>query len=406
MTPKLRIGVTPNNCHSEALAEESRFRTSLRLRFFTSPASAGFVQNDSSAVPIQRVTADYTRQYSAKAELPAYKKRLLRQAPGFTLVEVMVALGIFIFLAVAMTGFLQRGIDMWRGGEATGDVNERGLIVMEQITKDINDAFSNPDTNTVAINNFYQALPLDKTDFVEPSLFSRLDSQGNQWLYFTAIDSNDYYRLISTTPTISPTYVRNIRRIVYWQDNSAGRPQLCRGMVDEATALAFWSTQQEQSGNVPFARNPQRYDDILYLGCKFTQPLPNGPGFSNSAVWDSRQVPAVVIQNGTFPNFPQNIPKVIKVMLDIKSLPLNAPKITLAENVGAGAGQFKVSLARTLISAGGFIKINGEWMVVTGKNQYSLSVTRGARSTMPTGHSIKDEVQYGDSITNTLIIRQ
>ena len=70
--------VSPNGEAGEALAKESLSVTLIKYRFFIPLRS---IQNDSSAAPLQRVTADYTRQYSAEAELPEYKRKVFGQPP-------------------------------------------------------------------------------------------------------------------------------------------------------------------------------------------------------------------------------------------------------------------------------------------------------------------------------------
>ena len=314
---------------------------------------------------------------------------------GFTLVEILIAVSIFVFLAVLLTGFLQRGLDLWKTGESRGDVYERGQIVMEQIKKDLSGVFNEPDNRTVITNNFNQALYVDAQDFIEPSFYSGVDRNGNPWLYFIRLDNDEFYTLVSTTPTVSPTYKVNKERIAYWLDTSTSKPQLIRGVITETVATSFWQQGLEQQNYVPAAGSQQAFDDVLYLGGVFSGTV---------AAWDSRitSTPPSPPPAGTYLVIPQNLPATVKITLDIKSMPLNTPKITLTNSLFGGTAT--INLSRTLLSAGSFIKVDNEWLLVQSKSYYKLNVLGGQRNTASASHSSGTEVQYGETIENTFYL--
>ncbi|MFH1230723.1 MAG: prepilin-type N-terminal cleavage/methylation domain-containing protein [Planctomycetota bacterium] len=311
-----------------------------------------------------------------------------RHDSGFTLLEILVAVAIFVLLAVLLAGLLQSGIDLWKTGETSGDVTERGQIIMEQIKKDLATVFTEPDKKTVAVYRFDESLPLEKSYTFEPSFYSGFDSQGNQWLYLIRLDDDNFYNFIS------PTYQTSKQRITYYISGTAtSNPQLVRGIIDETTAVNFW--QQQQIQGIPSAQISQTFDDILYLGCTCYDSS------SLSTTWDSRVAITQTVQTQTYPVVPQKLPHVVQVALDIKSLPLNTPKITLVKDDGTS---LKINTSKSLLGAGSYIKIGTEWLLVQKKHQYTLTVSRGARNTTQASYSSGEEVQYGETIENKVYL--
>lgn len=320
-------------------------------------------------------------------------ERLPPAKSGFTLLEILIASTIFVLLAVLMASLLQTGIDLWKTGETSGDVTERGQIIMEQIKKDLATVFTEPDKETVAVYRFDESLPLEKPYSFEPSFYSGVDQQGNQWLYLIHLDNDNFYSYIS------PTYQTSKQRITYYISGTAtSNPQLVRGIIDENTAVNFW--QQQQIQGIPSAQISQTFDDILYLGCTCYEYNSLNP----VTIWDSRVTITQTIQTQTYPVIPQKLPQVIQIALDIKSLPLNTLKIKLSDNVGSSATQLKINTPRSLLGLGNYIKIGAEWLLVQKKYQYNLTVSRGARNTTPATYSSGEEVQYGETIENKIYL--
>ncbi|MEW6025977.1 MAG: type II secretion system protein [Planctomycetota bacterium] len=312
---------------------------------------------------------------------------------GFTLVEIIIAVSIFVFLAVLLAGFLQRGLDLWKTGESRGDVYERGQIVMEQIKKDLYAVFNEPASRTVTANNFNNMLYLDMQDPEEPCLYCGIDQNGNPWLYLIRLNSDEYYNLVFTSPSISSTYKVNKERIVYYVAMSGSRPQLVRGLVDEASAVSFWRQNLEQQGYITPTQGSQAFDDVLYLGGAFS---------GTATVWDSRDPSPPAAPPGAYPVMPQNLPATVRITLDIKPMPLNNPKITLTESLAGDVAS--INLSKTLLGAGGFIRIDDEWLQVQGKSPYKLNVLRAQRNTILASHNSGAEVQYGETIESTFYL--
>lgn len=344
-------------------------------------------------------TKELKNEGTKKLVIPFFRSFVLPFLRGFTLLEILIAVTIFVFLAVLLAGLLQTGIDLWRTGETSGDVTERGQIIMEQVKKDLSTVFTEPDKTTAVVYRFNESLSLEKSYSFEPSFYCGSDQQGNQWLYFIHLDSDNFYSVVSATSVVSSTYQKTKERITYYISGTAtSNPQLVRGIVDENTAVTFW--QQQQIQGMPSARTVQAFDDTLYLGCTCYDYQSLNP----VTTWDSRVTITQTIQTQAYPVIPQQLPQVIQVALDIKSLPLNASKIKVAENVGSSATQVKINTPQSLLGSGSYIKIGTEWLLVQKKYQYTLTVTRGTRNTTPAAYSTGEGVQYGETFENKIYL--
>jgi type II secretory pathway pseudopilin PulG len=308
---------------------------------------------------------------------------------AFTLLEITIAISIFVFLSLLLVTLLGRAIDLWKSGENRGDLSERGQLIMEQLKKDIAGVFTEPDKRTIVPYNFDQSLPIEMHYLMEPSFYSGLDTNNNQWLYFIRLDDDNFYTYVS------PTYHKTKERVIYCLDVSMpSEPKLVRGTVTETDSLNFWQQELEKQNQIPLYQITHIFDDVLYLGLDF----------SAASGYDSRKYPSLPPQAGAFPIVPQALPPTMKITLDIKPLPLNTPKITLAENISPIDTEIRINTAKTLLTEGSFIKIESEWLMVTKKTYYKLAVQRNERNTIPNSYNNNTEVQYGETIENTIYL--
>ncbi len=63
---------------------------------------------------------------------------------GFTLVEILVAMGVFVILGLALVGLMAAAVDAWRQGEAGRLVNERAQTLQRQLADDLAAAVLDP----------------------------------------------------------------------------------------------------------------------------------------------------------------------------------------------------------------------------------------------------------------------
>lgn len=65
-----------------------------------------------------------------------------RRAGGFTLIEVLVAMGIFVVLGTALVIILRQGLHLWRTGEARKEVHERANFILSYLREDLSSTYS------------------------------------------------------------------------------------------------------------------------------------------------------------------------------------------------------------------------------------------------------------------------
>jgi len=65
------------------------------------------------------------------------KSEIRNPKSGFTLVEILVAMGVFVILGIALVGLMGAAVDSWRQGEAGRLVNERLQALQRQIADDL-----------------------------------------------------------------------------------------------------------------------------------------------------------------------------------------------------------------------------------------------------------------------------
>ena len=64
---------------------------------------------------------------------------------GMTLIEILVALGIFVMLGSGLVMFLRDGISTWQVGESRREAIERAEAILEPMCADLRSLFTQPD---------------------------------------------------------------------------------------------------------------------------------------------------------------------------------------------------------------------------------------------------------------------
>ena len=117
-----------------------------------------------------------------------------RSRSGFTLVEILVAIGVMAILGLALVGLMSAGVDAWRRGEADRQVHEKLQALRRQIADDLAAAVVDPPP----VPDFHYALdtlwdlPSDTNDayyIVQSGTVTTDDSPGTEARYFSSADS-------------------------------------------------------------------------------------------------------------------------------------------------------------------------------------------------------------------------
>src|SRR5262245_40680868 len=73
---------------------------------------------------------------------PDRNRRRNRGEGGMTLVELLVAFGVFLILVGLLVSLSMSGLETWQEGEARKDSFDRGRLVLDQITDDLRSTFA------------------------------------------------------------------------------------------------------------------------------------------------------------------------------------------------------------------------------------------------------------------------
>src|SRR5688572_7774737 len=83
-----------------------------------------------------------TRPSSRRSAAGTDRQRRKRREGGMTLVELLVAFGIFLILVGLLVSLSMTGLETWQEGEARKDSFDRGRLVLDQLADDLRCTFA------------------------------------------------------------------------------------------------------------------------------------------------------------------------------------------------------------------------------------------------------------------------
>ncbi|MFH1226590.1 MAG: hypothetical protein V1701_01650 [Planctomycetota bacterium] len=332
---------------------------------------------------------------------------------AFSLIELLVAIGIFSFLVTLLAALLTSGLGIWQDSEGKGDSAVRAQLVLEQVQKDLASAFSNKENKVFAINAFCADGFPNYVYYPEPNFCCRRNTTSNKQLVYVTCQDNSF----SGATSLSYRYGRSIKRIVYGTGDGSDANNLIRAVIDQNTAIAFWQADlgaaQDLSTlfNTPTPSVKSIFEGVAYLGFQFLPPSQGGqePRFSE---WDSREGDLfenlrngiLQPQTGTQMVITQTLPCTIELEVIVR--PAGAPKLMLYTDIGAADTEIKLNQTRPLIGPPGYIKIDNEWMSFDRKENFTVRISqRGLKNTVSSGHQRGAEVIYGELFKVTFLIK-
>jgi prepilin-type N-terminal cleavage/methylation domain-containing protein len=367
--------------------------------------------------------------------------------PGFTLIELMVAMTIFLFLGIALITMLRGGIRAWHRGEEQRELYEIAQTVLNQIREDLEATYTAPpgdsavQTKSLFLADFDSLdrprlrlvrtlsdsaqgfagayagdfIRDDEAEFIdlfndqEEAIYGDLKPTGGlcEVAYVMGEDgeAESIYRGICSPPHDSFRSLF-IDANVDWSSNSFG----CRFFADRVLYLGFelWTQYtnrwQRFPENTHYPRNqpPQDIDN----------PDPSGP----LVYWDSTRG-ILLPEDGYDPESPESdefvmhlgtpydptddvFPTKVRVTLVLREK-TGDRKTRLTRSIDGGAELIRVSHAEPFARVEPkYIMIEDEWIRIVGLEHGNIRVApegRGARNTTPESHSKGAVVQAGRS---------
>lgn len=334
------------------------------------------------------------------------KNRLHRN--GFTLMELLVSIGIFILLGILLVTLLSNGVGIWSRGEVRRDAYERAAILFDQMRADIACATIHREPETAGYH---------------PNFTSYPDSLGRPRFYFTrvgvarapvpaGVPPKDPEELVLFAPT--DPLARH--EIFYAFDPDPSAHRLYRGQFDFNTDPKL--LPDKQWSDVNWIRNQCSLlmEGVLYLGLRFwsQDTLAWNPAQGEQGPeprWDSTR-----FLDKAFAFKRRNL-LADDVLDDI--VPHRVEITVTLERPGAGdlaASVLKASIdsntttiPATLLplfpEGPAFARIDDEWIAYDTKTSSGLSgVTRGARGTNAAAHEKGSALRWGDTFTTVVAV--
>lgn len=349
-----------------------------------------------------------------------------------TLVELLVAFGVFLILVGMLVGLSTTSLDMWQEGEARKDSYDRGRQVLDQVTDDVRNLFADTQWYT-----------LDGRRLVHAGLYCDTKGAG-QRLRFVRVGHEDLMRTDPDKKLIRPRsegHYTDLWEVAYLL-NPEGRPTgLYRGVRyfdrNAVDATLLEERTLENTKSAAFARDFHLLDSgVLWIGYKFwtkftttwdtaysvrqSQRLMKqldtrkdatadkarvGP----SLAWDSSR--GRIAEFGIFykqlnendPDFAY--PEIVQVTVVVESQAHEAVGAKLAAPVDEGSTAVILHSGRGVPEPPDFVLVNGEWIGFTGKEGTTLTgLKRGQRRTKARAHELNSPVRFGETFTTDVAI--
>ena len=364
-----------------------------------------------------------------------------RACRGFTVMEIVVAMGIFIVLGAALITILRQGLALWRTGEAKKDAHEKANFILSYLREDLASTYSKvggsmpirflcdlePESEERGVQR--QRLRFVRTRRGESQ--HPIGSQGGR-----VLESNQYFDHFGDVEEARSGYLRagaGLQEVLYSLDPDPDSTTLWRGVrsppggagslmapdwdsswVEESCRelasgvlhleFRFWtqytSTWEEDDFPYPFPHDDERR---------------SGPAF----IWDSTRglfPPEDDMPDDAFRMYrgPDSMgdssddifPRQVLVIL-VMETPI---QVTLSSGISAETSRIPIRGAAKLPGDGpGYVRIDREWIryVKVEKGRLVLESSfrgRGARWTRAVSHKKGTDVRVGRTFRMTVRI--
>jgi len=349
-----------------------------------------------------------------------------------TLVELLVAFGVFLILVGLLVSLSTTGLETWQEGEARKDAYDRGRLVLDQVADDLRCTFA--DT---------QWYVLEGRRLVHAGLYCDTEGAG-QRLRFVRVGTEDQMR-----PDLDKKIVRPRGESIYtdlWEVayllNPEGKPTgLYRGTryfdrnAIDATLLEEKTLEDTKSQ--AWGRHFSLLDSgVLWIGYRFWTKY--------TTTWDTqypvKQAPRLMKQQDTkkdaapdkarvgphlawdssrgrinefrlfYKQLPEDdpdfmYPEIVQVTVVVESQAVEVIGAKLAEAIDENATTIRLHSARGVPEAPDFILVDKEWIGYGGKEGSKLTgCRRGMRRTKTSRHELNATVRFGETFVTDVAI--
>lgn len=337
---------------------------------------------------------------------------------GMTLIELLVAFGIFILLIGLLVGFMTTGLDFWSSGEKRKGIYDKAQVILDQMSEDLRSTYIENDLK-------YSQMPALFICDYDQNKVSRLRFIRNgDPVKVGIIPSN---RLFIPAHVYSDLY--EVAYILTSDPQRKGKSILWRGIryFDRSRENTFFNDEFiRNTGNSFFKSNFSQLDfGILYIEYKFWTQYTNtwdtkykakkpdkGPDepIGPELMWDSsRRLLRNFLFHSRFPdnNEPDFVyPEIIQVTIVVEPRTLEYTGTKLLSDLKEEE-KMKLILEKVedLPEAPNFVKVDDEWIEYSEKSGRTLTISkRGARNTKREAHTAGALVHFGETFILNIYI--
>ena len=362
---------------------------------------------------------------------------------GLTLIELMVAMTIFLILGGSLILFLRVGIQTWRVGEERREVFERSQAILDQMERDLLCTFADPSHGTEGV--------------VDVLFLSDYDMNGRQRIRFVrtlagemrhpitrdagtltgALGDYDYIEDSMESKELLLRAPGGLQEIAYAMDPRPSQGILWRGvkspigghgtLFDDENLYDFTELEEfEKTGDLvrsPLPRCRPFADGVMHLSFHFwgheTERWGDPGAGSGSPLdgWDSTRAILNIEEYGaTFPSVQGSrhehrddvFPSRVQMLVTLS--PARATRVArLADDIGPDDLTIRVDTTeRYPDGAFQFIRIDQEWIRYDSRSSRSFEVSadggRGARGTEALSHERGARVEFGYTFSRVIRI--
>lgn len=351
------------------------------------------------------------------------RHRSLRSRRGLTLLELVLAVGLFAILSLAIFELLEGTLVTWRKSEVRRNQMETSTAVLELIAKDFQSLEGGSRGDLVAEWETFDTNSDGGRETVWPRIrmvrqASAADAARVALQTQQKVDGPDLTEVCwAVLPTRGDESVGTLwrgERLVHGEANGSSGEQknivpffdpsfvqrdgtLSPGALDELTGGILWF-------QILLATQTSAVNSGWTLG---------GGLESAATSWDAWRSGRPDDTRHEWNEAPSGMPRVedkallprrVRIAMEFEDPTQRKRRTRLSSDIAATEVAFSVDDETRVPKVGGFMRVDAEWMEVKSKNGRRLSVKRGARGTEAEPHAAGSQISHGGTVVREVLV--
>lgn len=354
------------------------------------------------------------------------KARSKLSSAGFTLVELILAMGLFSLLLIGLVQLIDTTTGLWRETELRRERTEVGSNLLLRLERDLSTLEAGiegdllADWATVDITgDGLRGMSLPRLRFVRRASareVARLEAARPEVATETELEDD----LADPSLTGWARLERGLCEVVWALVPADARPfrgQLVRGvrLLDDDSTMSLFEERLFTASGRPVPGTTEVLSmDVLWMELAFAsqttvtragQRWNVGPRFTDGArAWDAWDRDRLNAENSEYnygpdalpvPDEAPNLPRRVRVRFEVESSKDRVRRTTLFDGIEHDQTTFRVGDGARLPQVGGYVLVDEEWMEVRAIIGDQVNVLRGQRATSMQPHAAGTPLFFG-----------